>query len=81
MANGKRSKGTFFYPISKISVRTCKDQKRHVSKVERNNLTHYKGAKAPASVFNIVPSLSLTAPVDYMHQVLLGVGRSILFIA
>ena len=81
LANGKRSKGTLFYPNREFSMRTCKDHKRHVRKGERNNLTHYKGVKGPASVFNIVPSLPLTAPVDCMHQVLLGVARSLLFIA
>ena len=81
LAKGKRSNGTLLYPNRKFSMRTCKDHKGHVRKVERNNLTHYKRVKVQASVFNIFPSLPLTPPVDYMHQVLLIVGLWLLFIA
>ena len=34
----------------------------------------------PAEIFDIVPKLPLSAPIDYMHQILLGVARTVLFI-
>ena len=40
----------------------------------------FRGVKGPSAVSTLIENLPLTAPVDYMHQVLLGVTRALLFL-
>ena len=40
----------------------------------------FRGVKGPSAVYTLIENLPLTAPVDYIYQVLLGVTRALLFL-
>ena len=58
-------------------MRTSATHKKLQSIAQRRGSPNY-GVKGPAEIFDVVPHLPLTAPVDYMHQVLIGVTRIVL---
>ena len=47
--------------------------------IQREGLETIRGVKGPSAVSHIIDHLPLTAPIDYKHQVLLGITRSLLF--
>ena len=51
-----------------------------LQKLNENNSASFKGGNGPAKIFRIIPNLPLSAPVDYMHQILLGVARMFFYI-
>ena len=68
---------SLFYPNCCSPMRSSTTHKNLQSIAQRRGSPHY-GVKGPAEIFDVVPHLPLTAPVDYMHQVLIGVTRIVL---
>ena len=69
-----------YYPNRNWSMRTPENHFALLGVLQERNFNSFRGVKGPAKIFEVVPELPLTAPIDYMHQVLLGVGRTLLFV-
>ena len=69
-----------YYPNQRFPMRTPEEHKTYLQFIANSKCSSYKGVKGPAKIFDIVPKLPLSAPIDYMHQILLGVARTVLFI-
>ena len=67
-----------FYPLKKFKMRTPQIHEQCIETLERCKLKSFKGVKGRSKLFDIIPNLPLTAPVDVMHQVYLGVTKVIL---
>ena len=60
-------------------MRTLESYKLDPSTLARNpGLKSSRGVKGPSASSNFLPNLPLSAPIDYMHQIALGVGRTVL---
>ena len=77
-SHGKRHHGPLFYPNKKFTMRTPQDYNNYANHVARNKLSHYKDVKRKAATADLIPHIPFSGPIDYMHQVLLGVGRTLL---
>ena len=75
-----RGDNNLYYPNQRFPTRTPKEHKTYRQFIADSNCSSYKVVKGPAKIFDIVPKLPLSAPIDYMHQILLGVARTVLFI-
>ena len=64
-----------FYPSKKFNMRTPKLHAQCIENLERCKLKSFKGVKDRSWLFDIIPNLSLTAPVDVMHQIYSGVTK------
>ena len=70
---------THYYPLHPYSMRTLESYKLDLSTLARNpGLKSSRGVKGPSALSNFLPNLPLSAPIDYMHQIALGVGRTVL---
>ena len=78
--NGKRHQGPLFYPDRKFTMRTPQHYNNYAGHVARNKLSLYKGVKGKTAIAKFIPHIPLSTPIDFMHQVLLGVGRTLLHI-
>ena len=67
-----------FYPLKKFKMRTPQLHEQCIENLECCKLKSFKGVKGRSSLFDIIPNLPLTALVDVMHQVYLGVTKVIL---
>ena len=61
-------------------MRTPEEHKTYLQFLADSKCSSYKGVKGPAKIFDIVPKMPFSAPIDYMHQILSGVARTVLFI-
>ena len=59
-------------------MRTSRLHEIHVKKVEDENLKSFRGVKGQSKLFKIINNLPLSAPVDCMHQVYIGVTKVLL---
>ena len=60
------------------AMRTSKVHKKCLEKIEELGLKSLMGVKGRSKLFDLIDNLPLTAPVDVMHQVYLGVGKVLL---
>ena len=67
-----------FFPYKKCPMRTSRLHEIHVKKVEDENLKSFRGVKGQSKLFKIINNLPLSAPVDCMHQVYIGVTKVLL---
>ena len=77
-AIGNGSRG-LYYPNQRHKLRTKARHENYLDFIQREGLETFRGVKGPSAVSHIIDNLPLTAPIDYMHQVLLGITRSLLF--
>ena len=76
---GERFVRRHFYPLHPYNMRTLESYKLDLSTLARNpGLKSSRGVKGPSALSNFLPNLPLSAPIDYMHQIALGVGRTVL---
>ena len=68
----------FFYPNQRHQMRSKENQDKYLRLLQREGLSSFRGIKGPSALSQLIDNLPLSAPVDYMHQVLLGVTRSLL---
>ena len=67
-----------YYPLHPYDMRTLESYKHDLSTLARNpGLKSSRGVKGPSVLSNFLPNLPLSAPIDYMHQIALGVGRTV----
>ena len=59
-------------------MRSKENQDKYLRLLQREGLSSFRGIKGPSALSQLIDNLPLLAPVDYMHQVLLGVTRSLL---
>ena len=60
-------------------MRSIEDYNADLRAVTTNpSLKSSRGVKGPSSLSKFVPNLPLSAPIDYMHQIALGVARVVL---
>ena len=76
IGNGSRG---LYYPNQRHKLRTKARHENYLDFIQREGLETFRGVKGPSAVSHIIDNLPLTAPIDYMHQVLLGITRSLLF--
>ena len=75
-----RGDNNLYYPNQRFPTRIPEEHKTYLKFIADSNCSSYKLVKGHAKLFDIVPGLPLSAPIDYyMHQILLGVARTILF--
>ena len=68
-----------YYPLHPYAMRTLESYKLYFSTLTRNpGLKPSRGVKGPSVLSNFLPNLLLSAPIDNMHQIALGVGRTVL---
>ena len=60
------------------AMRTSKVHKKCLEKIEELGLKSLMGVKGRSKLFDLIDNLPLTAPVDVMHQMYLGVGKVLL---
>ena len=78
----KRVGRIHYYPNAVSSMRNAKEHAKHVQEVQRfTNSESLYGVKGRSALSGLISNLPLTAPIDYMHQVLLGVTKVLLQIA
>ncbi|XP_075144943.1 uncharacterized protein LOC142219991 [Haematobia irritans] len=78
--NATRTRNIRFYPYKEnLQLRTDQNMRLQALKVERVKLFHEKGVKGQTIVSSL-PSLDLGTCVfpEYMHSVLLGIGKQVL---
>ena len=75
---GEGKKG-LFYPNQRNKMRTKERHEEYLNLIQNEGLSSFRGVKGPSAVADIVDNLPLLAPIDYMHQVLLGLTRTLLF--
>ena len=76
---GERFVRRHYYPLHPYNMRTLESYKLDLSTLARNpGLKSSRGVKGPSALSNFLPNLPLSAPIDYMHQIALGVGRTVL---
>ena len=75
---GEGKKG-LFYPNQRNKMRTKERHEEYLNLIQNEGLSSFRGVKGPSAAADIVDNLPLSAPIDYMHQVLLGVTRTLLF--
>ena len=77
--SGTRIGKTHYYPHQPYGMRSIEDYNADLRAVTTNSsLKSSRGVKGPSSLSKFVPNLPLSAPIDYMHQVALGVARVVL---
>ena len=80
--SGTRIGKTHYYPHQPYGMRSIEDYNADLRAVTTNHevlpLKSSRGVKGPRSLSKFVPNLPLSAPIDYMHQVALGVARVVL---
>ena len=60
-------------------MRTLQSYEDDIKVVKRNpSLKSSRGVKGPSALSRFLPHLPLSAPIDYMHQIALGVARVVL---
>ena len=75
---GERFVRRHYYPLHPYIMRTLESYKLDLSTLARNpGLKSSRGVKGPSALSNFLPNLPLSAPIDYMHQIALGVGRTV----
>ena len=82
--SGKTSLNRIYEAHSEIRMRTRDFHLQHISDLSRVNgkpSTANFGVLGRSHLDRLLPNLHLTAPIDYTHQVLLGVLRSFLIVA
>ena len=77
-AIGNGSRG-LYYPNQRHKLRTNARRENYIDLKQREGLETSRGVKGPSAVSHITENLPLAAPIDYMHQILLGITRSLLF--
>ena len=61
-------------------MRRAAQHEAYIQLIEEQGMDSLRGVKGPSALSTLIENLPLTAaPVDYMHQVLLGVTRALLF--
>ena len=68
-----------YYPNQRHKLRTKSRHESYIDLIQIEGLETFRGVKGPSAVSHIIDNIPLAAPIDYMHQVLLGVTRSLLF--
>ena len=76
---GDGKKG-LYYPNQRNKMRTAEQHQSYLKLMQKEGLQTFRGIKGTCVLSDLIENLPLTAPIDYMHQVLLGVTRSILFL-
>ena len=61
-------------------MRSTLQQYSYLQRLNETNSASSSGFKGPAKIFQLIPNLPLSAPVDYMHQILLGVARTLFYV-
>ena len=59
-------------------MRSKENQEKFLRRLQREGLSSFRGIRGPSALSQLIDNLPLSAPVDYMHQVLLEVTRSLL---
>ena len=75
---GEGNRG-LFYPNQRNMMRTKEKHEEYLNLIQNEGLSSFRGVRGPSAVADIVDNLPLSAPIDYMHEVLLGVTRTLLF--
>ena len=76
---GERFVRRHYYPLHPYNMRTLESYKLDLSTLARNpGLKSSRGVKGPSALSNFLPNLPLSASIDYMHQIALEVGRTVL---
>ena len=79
---GQRNEKTHFYPNVRSKMRTVCEYTANVEFIKKHpSLKNWKGVKGVSALSQIVPNLPLSMPLDYMHQIALGVARTVLDLA
>ena len=76
---GEGKKG-LYYPNQRNKMRTAAQHEAYIRLIQEQAMDSFRGVKGPSAVSTLIENLPFTAPVDYMHQVLLGVTRALLFL-
>ena len=76
---GEGKKG-LYYPNQRNKMRTAAQHEAYIRLIQEQAMDSFRGVKGPSAVCTLIENLPLTIPVDYMHQVLLGVTRALLFL-
>ena len=61
-------------------MRTAAQHEAYIRLIQEQAMDSFRGVKGPSAVSTLIKNLPLTAPVDYMHQVLLSVTRALRFL-
>ena len=61
-------------------MRTAAQHEAYIRLIQEQGMDSFRGVNWPSATSTLIENLPLTAPVDYMHQVLLGVSRALLFL-
>ena len=77
IGDGKKGR---YYPNQRIKMRTSSQYKSYLDLIEEDGLESFREIKRPCAVSDLLEDIPLTARIDYMHQVLLGVTRALLFV-
>ena len=67
-----------FYPKKLYKMRDCETHDQHIKMAQISRTKSYLGVKGIAKVSEILQNIPLSAPIDYMHQVLIGVNKVML---
>lgn len=79
LSKGERVGGVHYYKNRTAAMRTSKQHNACLAFLNDNPLRRARcGVKGNSPLLKFIPNLPLTAPIDYMHQVLLGVTRVLL---
>ena len=76
--NTKMEDRILYYPFKNYPMRTARLHSIHVNKVISYKLKAFRGVKGKSALYKIINNLPLTAPVDCMHQVYIGVTKVLL---
>ena len=77
--SGARNGRVHYYPHECYGMRTLQSYEDDIKVVKRNpSLKSSRGVKGPSALSRFLPHLPLSAPIDYMHQIALGVARVVL---